>query len=55
MSGVGDVLEIDMCHCNAPVVTRVGWITFLEDGGQYALLKHYRDGLGRYDIVQKAN
>ena len=53
MSGVDDVLkdlEIDGCHCNAPVVAWVGWVTFLEDEGQDALLKHYRDGLGRYAI-----
>ena len=41
--------------CNTPVVAWVGWITFLEDGGQDAPLKDYRDGLGRNDIVQQTN
>ena len=58
MSGIDDMLndlEIDRRHCNTPVVVWVGWITFLEDGGQDTLLKDYRDGLGRNDIVQQTN
>ena len=58
MSSIDDMLndlEINRRHCNTPVVSWVGWITFLVDGGQDALLEVYRDGLGRNDIVQQTN